>query len=162
MPVFVVNPARIEAHRTTSSRDYTLYTIGSSDRSEEDFIGMLASRGITRAIDVRPTTGSRILQFDECRFGNLSAMLTRQGIAYDSTLQLDLSGCRIGRPTLGAFRRYTATDDFEAGLISLRITLRTNMTGNTAILCCERSHKQCHRRIIGEVIERFGWTVAHL
>lgn len=162
MPIFIGNPTRIEAHRMTSSRACTLYTIGSSDRSEEDFIGMLASRGITRAIDVRPTTGSRILQFDECRFGNLSAMLTRHGVAYDSTLQLDLSGCRLGRPTLGAFRRYTATDDFEAGLMSLRITVRANTTGNTAILCCERSHKQCHRRIIGEVIERSGWTVVHL
>ncbi|WP_162625639.1 DUF488 family protein [Mycolicibacterium llatzerense] len=146
----------------TSPRCHTLYTIGSSNRSENEFIAMLTGHGITEVIDVRPTTGSRTLHFDECRFGNLSAMLTRHGIVYDSTLQLDLSGCRLGRPTLGAFRRYTATDDFDAGLMSLRITVRANTTGSTAIMCYERSHKQCHRRIIGDAIERSGWTVVHL
>ena len=60
--------------------DHVLYTIGSSNRSEDEFITMLTQRGITRVVDVRVTTGSRTLHFDECRFGNLSVMLTRHGI----------------------------------------------------------------------------------
>lgn len=142
--------------------DHVLYTIGSSNRSEDEFITMLTQRGITRVVDVRVTTGSRTLHFDECRFGNLSVMLTRHGIVYDDSLQMDLSGCRLGRVTMSAYRRYTGTDDFDAGLMSLRITVRANTTGHTAIMCCERDPKQCHRRIIGEVVTRTGWTVIHL
>lgn len=137
-----------------------LYTIGSSDRSEEEFVDLLKEHDITLLVDVRSKNGSRVLHFDESRFSNLSAMLERHRITYDDSLHTELGGLQGGKMTLGNFRRYTQTPAFSEALS--RLKERAQQNGHTVILCCERDPKQCHRRIIGDCLKEDGWQVVHL
>ena len=138
-----------------------LFTIGSSYRSEEEFINLLKENEITLLIDVRSKNGSRVLHFDEARFGNLSRMLMLKGIAYDISLHQTLGGLQNGSMSLGNFRNYTRALAFRDALAALKDKIQAN-EGNTAILCSERDPKQCHRKIIGDELEREGWHVMHL
>ncbi len=138
-----------------------LYTIGSSNRSEEEFIGILKRYGITLLIDVRSKRGSRVLHFDETRFGNLSLMLKRHGIDYDGKLHKSLGGFQYGKMTLGNFRRYTLTSLFAQALEQLKSRVQ-EASGHAVILCCEREPRVCHRKIIGEIMKADGWQVVSL
>lgn len=141
-----------------------IFTIGSSNRSVVEFIEMLRSNGVRRLIDVRSKTGSRTLHFDERRFGNLSRILADAGIEYDSSLHLKLGGQQNGQEkmTLKNFRAYTHTLGFAEALEDL-IVIATLTEGNSAIMCCERDPRQCHRKVIADELEqRHGWEIIHL
>jgi len=139
-----------------------IFTIGSSDRSKEEFINILKKSGISLLVDVRSKTGSRTLHFDESRFNNLSKMLRENGIGYDASLHKELGGFQNGKTTIGNFRRYTqSSPSFSAALDSLKEKVRNN-DGNVVILCCERDPKQCHRKVIGDILEADGWLAFHL
>jgi uncharacterized protein (DUF488 family) len=139
----------------------TLYTVGSSDRSEEQFIDLLRGNSVTTLLDVRSKNGSRVLHFDESRFKNLSRMLARHGLGYDLSLHIALGGLQDGKMTVGNFRRYSRTPEFRSALDELKTKVAAN-AGSTVILCCERDPKQCHRKVIGDVLESEGWRIVHL
>ena len=139
----------------------TLYTIGSSDRTEVSFIELLVANGITLLVDVRSKNGSRVLHFDQSRFKNLSRMLARADIDYDDSLHLSRGGLHDGKMTVGNFRRYTSTSACRSALNELKTRVDSH-PGNAVILCCERDPKQSHRKVIGDILQLEGWQITHL
>ena len=73
----------------------TIFTIGHSTRSAEEFVGLLEGAGVRTLVDVRRYPGSR--RYPHFNRENLQEFLGTRGIAY------------IHAPELGG-RRETATD----------------------------------------------------
>jgi len=132
------------------SKGATIYTLGTSTRSAEEFLQLLKSFGMELVVDVRRFPTSRFPHF---RREELGALLSRTGIAY---LYL---GEELGGYRSGGYPAYVASDNFARGLGKLEEVGRGR---KTAILCAERLPWRCHRRYIGEGLERRGWEVVHI
>jgi len=138
-----------------------LYTLGTSNRDPTEFIDLLRSNKITSVIDVRSKNGSRVPHFDESRFHRLSRLLEDRGIAYDASLHETLGGLHNGKMTLGNFRTFQKTPQYQAAIQELKLKV-SQATGSTVIICCERDVDKCHRKFIGDTLKAEGWTIVHL
>jgi uncharacterized protein (DUF488 family) len=138
-----------------------IYTIGTSDRSKSEFVSMLQQHGIKVIYDIRSKTGSRTLHFDEVRFKNFSKMTEEVGVEYKQNFHISLGGLQNGKMTIGNYRRYAETDEFQEALSRLEKEI-DDADGNVALVCCERNWKTCHRMIVAERLRRKGWDITHL
>ncbi len=143
----------------------TLYTIGHSTRTIEEFLDLLQAHHIQELVDVRTIPQSRHNpQFGQDQF---QTALTQAGIAY--THQKNLGGLRhpssdsinLGWQNL-AFRGYAdymATPEFQQGLQELeeRAAKKT-----VAIMCAEALWWRCHRSLIADALTVQGWQVLHI
>jgi uncharacterized protein (DUF488 family) len=142
----------------------TLFTIGHSTRTLDEFVELLRAAGVTLVVDVRRFPGSR----RHPQFGaeRLASGLAEAGIAYRH--EPALGGRRRPRPDSvntfwrnDQFRGYAdhmASAEFAAALAALR----TAAEQPTAILCAEAYWRQCHRQLIADAMEAAGWEVVHL
>lgn len=128
----------------------TIYSLGTSNRTAEEFIRLLQSYKVTMAIDVRSFPTS---QFPHFRREALESCLRKQGIGY-TYLGKELGGYR--KEGYEAFRQ---TDAFLRGL---EILEGLAMNERSAFFCAERLPWRCHRRWIGESLQSRGWKVFHL
>jgi uncharacterized protein (DUF488 family) len=143
----------------------TIWTVGHSTRTLDEFVATLQAYDIELLADVRRFPGSRRLP----QFGaeELRAGLESNGIGY---LWLESLGGR--RPshkdshnlgwTHSAFRGYAdyaETEEFAAGLFEL---LNVSAGLRTAIMCAEVLWWRCHRRIISDVLVSLGYQVIHI
>ena len=140
----------------------TLYTIGHSTRTIDEFLDLLKENQIDELADVRSIPRSRhVPQFNS---DNLEAALKHAGIAY--THLAKLGGRRHTRKdsiNLGwrnasfrGFADYMATAAFAEGLTELIHIARQR---RTAILCAEAVPWRCHRSLIADAMKVKGWTV---
>lgn len=145
--------------------EQTVYTIGHSTRSSEEFLSVLAAFGIEVLVDVRRMPGSRRLpQFDSA---TLSQSLSERGIDYCWIPQLGgrrrpssespSTGWR--HPAFRAYADHVATEEFAEGLFELLMIARGR---RTAIMCAELLWWRCHRRLIADVLVVLGLTVVHI
>jgi uncharacterized protein (DUF488 family) len=143
----------------------TVYTIGHSTRSADEFLGVLASYGIEVLADVRRLPGSRRLpQFDSAA---LRASLDERGIDYCWIAQLggrrrpDAGSRNTGwrHPAFRAYADHLATEEFADGLFELLMLARGR---RTAVMCAEVLWWRCHRRLIADVLVVLGLTVVHI
>lgn len=143
----------------------TIWTIGHSTRTIDEFVRALASHGIEAIADVRRHPGSRrVPQFGS---SELSRALETAGVAYE--WMPSLGGRRrttSASPNTGwrndSFRGYAdhlATEEFAAGLNEL-LTVANGL--RTAIMCAELLWWRCHRRIISDVLVSQGHAVLHI
>jgi uncharacterized protein (DUF488 family) len=143
----------------------TVFTIGHSTRSFDDFALTLQDAGVELIVDVRRLPGSRRLpQFDA---DALQTELARSGIGYRWIEAL--GGRRRPEPASintgwihSAFRGYAdyvATEEFAEGLGEL-LMLAGGL--RTAVMCAEVLWWRCHRRIIADVLVSLGVGVVHL
>src|SRR6186713_1438352 len=143
----------------------TIWTIGHSTRTLDEFVGVLRAHEIEALVDVRRFAGSRRLpQFNE---GSVHTGLDRAGIAY--RWLPSLGGRRTsspGSPNTGwrhpAFRGYAdhmASDEFAEGLTDL-LTIARGV--RTAVMCAEMLWWQCHRRLIADVLTTLEYEVRHI
>lgn len=143
----------------------TVWTIGHSTRSIDDFIAVLAAFQIELVADVRRFPGSRRLpQFSA---ESLEKSLADAGIGYRWIPAL--GGRRRSDSTIdnsawqnAAFRAYadhTNTEEFSDGLNEL---LMLSEGLNTAMMCAELLWWRCHRRIISDVLVSIGVPVIHI
>jgi uncharacterized protein (DUF488 family) len=143
----------------------TVWTIGHSTRSTEEFLAALAAHEIEAVVDVRRFPGSRRLpQFGAAA---LEASLRAGGVSY---AWIDaLGGRRRADPDSpndawenDAFRGYadhTGTEEFANGLFEL---LMVASGLRTVIMCAELLWWRCHRRIIADVLVSIGYEVRHV
>ena len=143
----------------------TVWTIGHSTRSTEDFLATLAAHEIEAVVDVRRFPGSRRLP----HFGAeaLEASLRAGGVSY--VWIGALGGRRRADPGSpndswenDAFRGYadhTGTEEFAHGLLEL---LMVASGLHTAVMCAELLWWRCHRRIISDVLVSIGYEVRHI
>src|SRR5690242_16269876 len=124
----------------------TLYTVGHSNRTLEEFLSAIKSHGITAVADVRSQPYSRMHpHFDR---EALAASLKPEGIAYV------FLGKELGARTPDAacyiegkvqFDRLARTPAFQEGLERVRQGMEPY---RVALLCAEREPLACHRTIL--------------
>lgn len=128
----------------------TIYTIGTSDRSLDDFVDILNTYGIKILVDVRRFPTSKFGHFKREFF---EKEMERRGIEYHY-LGKELGGYREK-----GYQEYIKTEDFKRGLDQL---MEIASKDKTAIMCCERFAWRCHRRFIGYELIKRGWKVIHI
>lgn len=143
----------------------TLFTIGHSTHSLEDFVGLLRDAGVELLVDVRRFPGSR----RHPQFGRerLAAGLAEAGIGYRH--EEALGGRRRARVDSASaawrneqFRGYAdhmATAEFRAALARV---LEAAGERPTAVMCAEAYWRQCHRQLLADAAAAAGWEVVHL
>jgi len=127
-----------------------IYTLGTSNRSEEDFIEIILYYGINIVADVRSFPRSKIPTFTQ---QYLADLLRREGLQY-SFLGRELGGLRKG-----GYNAYAETDEFRRGINRLE---EIAAAGTVAIICAERFPWKCHRRWIARELHRRGWIIEHI
>jgi len=149
----------------TESR--TLYTIGHSTRSIEQFVALLREHGIELLVDVRRFPGSR----RHPQFGSaaLAASLAEAGIAYahaealggrrDSEAGAASPNTAWRNAAFRAYADYMATPAFRAALDRL---IAESSERVTAIMCAEAVPWRCHRRLITDALLARGVSVADI
>ncbi len=127
-----------------------IYTLGTSRRTEEDFIEILLNYDIRTLIDVRSYPKSKIQIFTR---ENLENLLKKENIAY-VFLGKELGGFRKG-----GYEAYTTTEDFKIGIDELE---NIAGDGNAVIICAEKFPWKCHRKWIARELHKRGWLVEHI
>ena len=127
-----------------------IYTLGTSNRTIEDFIGILKEYGITIVIDVRRFPTSKFPHFKK---ENFQKHLKKNKITY---LYL---GNELGGYRKNGYERYMETEEFKKGL---RKIIEVSEKGNVAIVCCEKFFWKCHRRFIAEELKKEGKRIVHI
>lgn len=143
----------------------TVWTVGHSTRSIDEFIEVLSAYEIELVADVRKFPGSRRLPHFSST--SLERSLSEHGIAYCWIPALggrrrptSTSQNSVWRhPAFRAYADHTLTEEFADGLMEL-LTLSRGM--NTAIMCAEVLWWRCHRRIISDVLVSLGLSVIHI
>ena len=126
------------------------YSLGTSRRSEEDFIEILFNYDIKTLIDVRSFPKSKLPVFTR---ENLENLLKKEGINYV------FFGKELGGFRKGGYEAYTATEEFKKGVDVLEDIASK---GISVIICAERFPWKCHRRWIARELHRRGWQVEHI
>src|SRR5437763_16836959 len=140
----------------------TVFTIGHSTRTIEEFIAILQAHGIARLVDVRTVPKSRrVPQFNS---DALAASLTEKGIEYVHLKSL--GGFRHARKdsintgwrnaSFRGYADYMATEEFRSGIARLLDLANENPT---VIMCAEAVPWRCHRSLIGDALLARGVAV---
>lgn len=145
--------------------DATVWTIGHSTRTIEEFLAVLSAYGIEAIADVRRFPGSRRLP----HFSSpaLEQALGDLGIAYIWLPSLggrrrpDPGSVNVGWrvPAFRAYADHVATEEFAAGLFELLMIARGL---RTAVMCAEVLWWRCHRRLIADVLTSLDVSVVHI
>ncbi|MCS7279837.1 MAG: DUF488 domain-containing protein [Thermodesulfobacteriaceae bacterium] len=127
-----------------------VYTLGTSNRSLEEFLEILKYYQILAIADVRRWPVSQ--RFPHFKKENLSKFLKENNILY-----YHLEG-------LGGYRRedyenYMETENFLKVLEELIKIIKNRLT---CIICAERFPWKCHRRFISLALEKRGIRVLHI
>lgn len=143
----------------------TIWTIGHSTRTLQEFLGLLAEYRIEAIADVRRFPGSR--RHPHFASDALAATLPAHGIAYQWLPKL--GGRRKVQPgspntawrnaSFQGYADYTATAEFAEGLAEL---LKLAAGKRTALMCAEAVWWRCHRSIISDVLKLRGIEVIHI
>ncbi len=143
----------------------SVWTVGHSTRSSDEFRRLLSLHDIELVVDVRRFPGSRRLPHFAAE--PLARDLDTAAILYRWIPEL--GGRRRPNPTsinLGwrhaAFRAYAdyiATEEFAVGLNEL-LMLANGF--RSAIMCAELLWWRCHRRLIADVLTMLDVQVIHL
>ncbi|MDI6811229.1 MAG: DUF488 domain-containing protein [archaeon] len=126
-----------------------IWTIGTSNRSIEEFLHVLEVYQIEAVIDVRRFPTSKHNHFKQ---ENLEASLNLHGIAYHHVTEL-------GGYRRGGYREYITTAEFENGLIKVEELASSQ---RVALMCAELLFFRCHRRFIADALKQRGHTVLHI
>lgn len=127
-----------------------IYTLGTSRRTEEDFIEILSAHDIQSLIDVRRFPKGKIPIFKR---ENLQALLKQEGIEYY------FLGDELGGFRKGGYLSYTFTEEFKKGVDFLEsIAIKKK----SVIVCAEKFPWKCHRRWIARELHKRGWEVEHI
>lgn len=140
----------------------TIWTIGHSTRTAEEFRAVLASQSIELVADVRRFPGSRRLpQFAQAA---LEADLHAHGFSYHwlhalggrRTPTPDSPNTGWRHPAFRAYADHLHTREFADGLAEL---LMLSYGLRTAVMCAELLWWRCHRRLIADVLVSLGAEV---
>ncbi len=140
----------------------TIYTVGHSTHSLQDFLALLASHGVRSLVDVRTIPKSR--HNPQFMQDVLSVELPDAGIAY--RWEKTLGGLRPTHKDSvntgwrnASFRGYA--DYMQTPTFALGVDQLIDSAGGspTAIMCAEAVPWRCHRSLIGDALLVRGVTV---
>jgi len=127
-----------------------IYTLGTSNRSQDDFLKILNHYQIKTVIDVRHFPTSKL--FPHFKKENLKKFLKENKIEYYYIEKL-------GGYRKGGYEEYTKTKEFEEGLGEL---IKISKLHNLVIICAEKLPWKCHRAFISRELEERGIGVIHI
>lgn len=143
----------------------SVYTVGHSNRTQDDFLTLLAAHRVERLVDVRTIPRSR--RNPQFASDQLLPALAEAGIEYVHLPAL--GGLRkTSRDSVNtawrneSFRGYAdhmATPEFRNGIGAL-LTLAEQ--GHVAIMCAEAVPWRCHRSLIADALAARGRVVEHI
>jgi uncharacterized protein (DUF488 family) len=143
----------------------TIWTIGHSTHSFEEFVNMLHSFRIELIADIRSYPGSR--RFPQFNKETLKVSLPQNGIQYIHFK--NLGGRKIANSDSKntgwrniAFRGYAdymETIDFNEGIKEL---VKNALQQRTAYMCSEAVWWRCHRSMISDYLKLHDWRVMHI
>jgi hypothetical protein len=139
----------IHNHRTRATvKELSCFSIGHSNRSIDDFTGLLAAGGVSCLVDVRSAPYSR--RHPQFNRESIKTDLQLAGIQY---LYLgDSLGARHSRPSVLTpdgkvdFSRVRLMPEFQAGIDRVISGIQTGLC--IAIMCAERDPFDCHRFVL--------------
>lgn len=143
----------------------TVWTIGHSTRSGEEFIQILRAHEIRLLVDVRSFPGSR--RYPQFNRENLSQSLTDAGIKYKHeprlggrrTPRIDSHNTAWRNASFRAYADHMETADFKNGVKDLLELARET---RTAVMCAESLWWRCHRSLISDYLKAAGHSVLHI
>ncbi|MGO9271679.1 MAG: DUF488 family protein [Terriglobia bacterium] len=130
----------------------TLFTIGFTKKTAEEFFGLLQTAGVRKVVDIRENPGGQLSGF--AKYPDLSFFLHRLiGAEYIREPLLAPS------PEIRA--AYKRTRDWEQYELSFLALMKergvpecidpAGFEGSVALLCSEGSPEKCHRRLVAEL-----------
>jgi uncharacterized protein (DUF488 family) len=143
----------------------TLWTIGHSTRSLDEFIALLKGNAIEVLADVRHFPGSR--KYPHFNVEPLRQGLHDAGIDYEPFTELggrrkvqpDSPNTAWRHPAFRGYADYMQTETFHDGIERLKVLASKQPT---AIMCSEAVWWRCHRRIVADYLLYRGRSVIHL
>jgi 5-formyltetrahydrofolate cyclo-ligase len=127
-----------------------IYTLGTSNRTQRQFVEILKFFEISQVVDVRRWPTSKFFPHFEKQ--NLQKFLKENSIEYFHFE--NLGGFREG-----GYKNYMKKKEFKKGLKKL---IEISKSKNTVILCAEKNPFKCHRYFISEKLEKLGFEVVHI
>ena len=143
----------------------SIWTVGHSTRSAEEFNHILSAHLITALVDVRSFPGSR--RYPQFNKKQLEESLTAAHIQYHHSPAL--GGRR--RPNANSkniawknasFRAYADHLDSEEFKQGIKELLEVARKDRTAVMCAEALWWRCHRSLIADYLKSEGWDVSHI
>lgn len=149
----------------TSEATLTVWTIGHSTRSLEEFLDLLAANDIEAVADVRRFAGSR--KYPHFGQDALRKALAEVGVEYVPFPEL--GGRRRPRPDSRntiwrneSFRGYADYMETEAFRAEIGRLLELAHRRRTAVMCAEAVWWRCHRALIADYLKARGICVRHI
>jgi uncharacterized protein (DUF488 family) len=127
-----------------------IHSVGTSNRTGEEFTNLLRAYAVEMVIDVRSFPTSKFPHF---RREALSLSLAEESFGYY------FLGKELGGYRRGGYEAYTQTVEY---LVGMELLERMGSRCRSAILCAERLPWRCHRRFIGRSLQERGWRVIHI
>ncbi len=148
-----------------SGQNKTIWTIGHSTRTIDEFIGMLKSFQITLVADIRRFPGSR--KYPHFNQEALQSSLGENNIEY---LHFEaLGGRRKVRPdsvntawrnaSFQGYADYMETPVFKDAMGELEAVA---LKQRTVYMCSEAVWWRCHRSMVSDILKFRGWKVNHI
>ena len=143
----------------------TVWTVGHSTRSGEEFGKILLAHEIKVLVDVRSFPGSRRLpQFNK---PELAESLRELGIEYRHEPRLggrrkpraDSHNTVWKNASFRAYADHMESEEFRRGVDEL---LEVAARERTAVMCAEAVWWRCHRSLIADYLKAQGHTVIHI
>ncbi len=143
----------------------TIWTIGHSTRTIEEFLALLAEYGIETIADVRSFPGSR--KYPQYGKDALAATLRDHGIAYQWFQILggrrrtseDSPNTAWRNASFRGYADYMSTAEFTEGLEAL---LEVASGSHVALMCAEAVWWRCHRSMVSDALCVRGVKVLHI
>lgn len=143
----------------------TIWTIGHSTHSFEEFVAMLRTCEIEVLADIRSYPGSR--KFPAYNKDSLQTALPQLGIEYIHIFELggrrkvlpDSKNIAWRHPAFRGYADYMETQSFQKGIEQLK---HIALQKRTAFMCSEAVWWRCHRSLVSDYLKAAGWKVMHI
>jgi uncharacterized protein (DUF488 family) len=143
----------------------TVWTVGHSTRSAEEFGQMLLAHGVQVLVDVRMFPGSR--RYPQFNRTALAESLAAIGIEYKHEPRLggrrkpraDSHNTAWKNASFRAYADYMESEEFQKGIEEL---LELARDARVAVMCAESLWWRCHRSLISDYLKSTGHTVIHI
>ena len=148
-----------------SEEELTVWTVGHSTRTLDEFLELLTANDIEALADVRRFPASR----KHPHFNQDALRDSLSGIGVEYVPLLELGGRRRPRPdshntvwrneSFRGYADYMETEGFRAGIKRLLELARRR---RTAVMCAEAVWWRCHRSLIADYLKAGGVCVRHI
>lgn len=139
---------------------FTLNTIGFTQKTAEEFFGLLADARVKKVIDIRENRTGQLQGF--ARFPDIAYFL-RQIIGAEYVHQPLLAPTPEIRDAYRATRDWSAYEKSFCQLMAERYAIDQASPGDfsdgVALLCSEPGPEKCHRRLVAEMLAE-KWNAA--